>query len=187
MTNDAQAMKAGPENNLCSGPQKNKKNRGGVWNPSALRGMPKPGTDAELEILSEWYFGLALHFKKLWGFSMSVQESWDEMSGGSGAIDDYNSSDAFWKHVMGGPLSCGGIAGSCYGSYNVNGYRNKKRLADWVSSRRRGDSSSVRPAFVRLAEQLRSSEGTPRIRNRGVLTSGREDGALAASLSEVSA
>lgn len=153
--------------------------------PDIFRGIPRPQNDAELEIVSEWYFGIPLHFRSLhvWGSGgrYEVEEDFDSIPrfGRSG----YDEHHLFWNWVTGPMEGVRGTARACYGGFKITSYRQQKRLEGWVSSRRKKDGSSVRRPFVRLAERITGSEGTPRSATRGVPTSGRVDGALAVSLS----
>jgi len=132
-------------------------------NNKSFIGIPKPSSDAELEILSELYFGAPLHLRSLSAYESSasyeVSELYDSYHGsgwqfGKGDIRGYDHSAKFWRHVV-GELSCGGIAGRSYGQTHVQSHRDYMRLKIWVDSRRRKDSGRIRKPFSRLADHLR--------------------------------
>lgn len=163
-----------------------------------LHAMPKPSNPAELEVLSMWYFGVPLHLSKLniypsgfneeaiGGAQYEVRELYNSYHGkgfnfGSGSIDGYDYSAAFWEYVI-GPLTCGGIAGHSYGQTNTYGFRDHKRLQKFSEYLRRNESGRLRKAFERLA--LLNGEGESMItRDSRAQTSGREDGVVAVSKS----
>ncbi len=123
----------------------------------------KPSNDLELEIVSEYIFGVPLHLKKLDTHdgeyaSYEVLENHDDYYDQSFNIKAHNSSyevdDFFWKTVI-GSLFCGGIARASYGQVDVKGYRNQRRIVNWVFSRRNKSANYIRKPFTRLAELLR--------------------------------
>ena len=82
--------------------------------------FPKPESDAELEIVSELYFGVPLHLARLeihrgahggTSGSYEVQEDFDSYGYDQkpDSIDCYDYSDEFWAWVV-GDLFCGGTA-----------------------------------------------------------------------------
>lgn len=151
--------------------------------------MPAPESDAELEVLSAWYFGKPLRLKKLnlYGTSGSyeVLEDYNSYHGNGyqfseGCCEGYDHSGFFWAHVC-GVLYYGGIARASHGLFNFKGHRNIARLMRWKDSRARGQSTSLRPFFVRLAREVGAGENRV-IRGDSVLIAGREDGAAGASL-----
>lgn len=135
-----------------------------------LIGKPKPVSDDELAILSNWYFGKPLHvdfdFYTESG-SYKVIEKYNDYHGkgyefGECCIHGYHHSRAFWNFVF-GVLYCGGIASSSYGQFRANSERDKKRLMRWKDSRKANTGSGrIRKPFARLAEQLTGSERTTR-------------------------
>jgi hypothetical protein len=160
-----------------------------------LEAMPKPKNPAELEVLSQWYFGAPLH---LGGLRVSdeigtdgayygqyeVGELYNDYHGddwlfGKNCIKGYDYSRDFWRHVV-GELYCGGIAASSYGQVRVREHRDQKRLKEFAGYLRRNESGRLRKAFERLA--LLNGEGENTVtRDSRVQTSGRADGAVAAS------
>lgn len=144
--------------------------------------FPLPQNDAELELLTNWYFGKSLHISRL-DFSFYSEDSCYNNdrnnhigSGSYEVMEDYNSyhgkgwkysqcenegyhdSGIFWNRVF-GDLSCGGISRASYGQFYVDNYRHGKRLEKWIKSRNRKDNSyKVRPAFLRLALLVRWEE-----------------------------
>lgn len=111
-----------------------------------LRRIPKPASDAELEIASNYYFGTPLHLERLMLGAYTVAEdfgSYDPFSG------NYDAHEVFWAWAC-GPLTCGGTAGKSYGQFRY-GHRHGRRLERWILSRRRDGSSSVRPAFAKVS------------------------------------
>jgi hypothetical protein len=154
-----------------------------------LNATPRPANPAELEVLSEWYFGKALHLAELRcygeGASYRVRERYNDYHGKGwlhkeGCIDGYNYSEHFWAHVI-GRLSCGGIAGHSYGQTRVIGHRNSLRLQRFAEYIRRKESGRLRKPFERLAQQYGLGESAS-IRDKRTLTRGRVDGASAASI-----
>jgi len=129
-------------------------------------GIPKPRSDAELEILSELYFGVPLHLSSLGAYgskaSYKVAELYDSYHGkgfeqntdGEHRTGGYDHSKYFWEYVC-GKLYCGGVAGCSYGQTHLKSYRDMRRLQEWVDSRRRNDSGRIRKPFARLALRLR--------------------------------
>jgi hypothetical protein len=136
-----------------------------------LRGIPKPESDAELEIVSVYYYATPLHLRKLdsygGGGSFEVEEDFDSYNK-PGSIDAYDAADVFWEWVL-GPRCCGGVARASYGQFRC-GYRQSRRLQRWMRGRRDGDSSSVRPAFAKVSRATNGlGENTPNRADRGVL------------------
>lgn len=130
------------------------------WNRLLL---PLPSNDSELEVLSRYIFGVKLHLLKLNLYgdcaSYEVKEDhdyyYDQKFNRDAQCSSYEVDTLFWASVI-GSLTCGGIARASYGQVKVFGYRNKKRIFKWVSSRGRKDANYIRPAFVRLAERCGS-------------------------------
>jgi hypothetical protein len=160
-----------------------------------LRSMPRPSNPSELEVLSYWYFGKALHLSRLdiCGASVSyaVREEYNSYHGNKwlhmcGCIDGYDYSARFWNFVI-GILTCGGIAGHSYGQARVIGYRNALRLNRFSEYLRKKESGRLRRPYERLAQQLGLGESAS-IRGKRTLTQGRVDGASAAfSAGEITA
>lgn len=67
------------------------------------------------------------------------------------ALFDLN--DILMKHCF-GEINCGGIASKAYGQTDVYGYREIKRLKNWVVSRRLKKTRNLRKPFTRLAHKL---------------------------------
>ena len=127
---------------------------------SPLRGIPKPESAAELEIVSAHYYGVPLHLEKLSVGSFEVAEDFASYNT-PGSIQDYARSDEFWTWVL-GPRGCGGVAGSAYGQFRC-GHRTRRRLERWIRGRRLGSSSSVRPAFAKVSRATNGlGENTPK-------------------------
>ena len=155
--------------------------------PTEYRRMPKPRNDAELAILTEWFFWAPLSLSVLQvatGYARyEVKQKFDSYHGAEFRLKSrcqYDADAGFWRFVI-GELTCGGVAGSSYGQAKVVGWRNQKRLESWVQSRRNGGVSCVRPAFARLARAIGAGENRT-IRGGSVLIAGREDGAAGASI-----
>ncbi len=101
----------------------------------------KPWNVFELERLSEWYFGKALHLDKLqvWsgGAAYQVAERYNDYHGAGWVHSEhccrgYDYSRAFWRHVI-GELQCGGIAARSYGQTRHSEYE-QERLASLEAS-----------------------------------------------------
>lgn len=161
-----------------------------------LAAAPKPCNPAELEVLSHWYFGKALHLGFLSVFERlddsliagSVQYEVTELYNsyhGAGwlhsenCIKGYDYSGDFWGHVI-GPLYCGGIASRSYGQVRIVGHRDLKRLMVFQGYLGRKESGRLRKPFERLAREYGAGENTA-TRDSGVLIAGRVDGAAAVS------
>jgi hypothetical protein len=134
-----------------------------------LQGVPKPESDAELEIVSAHYFGFPLHLRRLdvsrGGGSYEVEEDFDSYDPFHG---DYDAHRRFWDWAM-GPLSGGGTARASYGRFRC-GHRQGLRLQRWMRSRRLGNGSSVRPTFAKVSRANNGlGENTPNRADRGVL------------------
>jgi hypothetical protein len=141
-----------------------------------LKCVPKPQTDAELEILSSIYFCKALHAEfRIWPSTgnwagsgyYKIKEPYNSYHGTGFEYEcrscvGYDKSAVFWDFVF-GELYCGGIAGHSYGQFRTQSYRDMKRLMRWKDSRSSGDSGRVRQAFARLAKQhgLGENSSTP--------------------------
>ena len=159
---------------------------GWVTKPELITSLPRPRNDAELEIASEYIFGVPLHATfDLWGSGgrYHITEPYSSYHGKgfhylSYSCEGYDRSAYFWKHVF-GELSCGGIAGHSYGSFEVNGWRNRKRLENWKSLKGK-TVSAVRPFYERLAAQNREQKNRE-IRGVSVHSIGRVDGAIGVS------
>jgi hypothetical protein len=142
--------------------------------------LPKPETDAELEIISEIYFGKALHLRKLSNYcSYEVEEDYNSYHGEGYEFSEcnckgYDHSAIFWRHIL-GQLYCGGIARASYGQYKIKGYRNKKRIDKWIANRR-NNTNYIRPQFARLANRYGVGESRMTL-DSSALTCGRVDGA----------
>lgn len=142
--------------------------------------MPLPQSDAEFAILSEVFFGKALSLDKLWlredGYGQAnIAEKYDSFGDGC-----YDKLSWFMRSVFGPIQTSQSLTWTDFKRYK---HRHWRRLERWQESRRRGDSSSVRPAFVRLAHQFGVGEnivGRVDRRSDDVLTDGREDAASAA-------
>jgi hypothetical protein len=179
--------------------------RGTTWIPPfpMTRGVspahfkcPLPQSDAEFAILSEIFFGKALSLSKLWlygtGGQVEFAQGYKEYATADGHFSSYSIEGydrlSFFMQTVFGSISCCRTLG--YQDLKRIGHRHWRRLQRWEQSRRDKDSSSVRPAFVRLArrfgvgENIENGNRPPAI---GVLSEGREDGATAASTCEVSA
>lgn len=167
-----------------------------------LEAMPKPQCPAELEVLSQWYFGKKLHLSTLHvydsgsapassaGAQYEVAESYNDYHGSgwlhsTHCINGYDYSRDFWAFVI-GPLCCGGIAGHSYGQANVFGHRDALRLRKFQDHLRRKEPGRLRSPFVRLAREHGAGENTA-TRDSRVQIAGREDGAATVSSQEVAA
>ncbi len=129
--------------------------------------IPLPQTCKELEIVSEYIFGMPLHLSKLnfYGSGASYQVLEEHSDTYDGVFDTaahgscYDVDAIFWRTVI-GRMMCGGIASHCYGQVHVDGHRHMyrlKRLAfDVRNSKKVPDGPcKVRRPFVRLARRLR--------------------------------
>jgi hypothetical protein len=163
-----------------------------------LRALPRPRNTAELEALSAWYFGVALHIRSLrvngCGGWYEIDESYDSYNrapkaawkgptaDGSKPYDNsgYDYSRDFWQHIF-GRLGTGGTARASYGDFKSEraGHREALRLASLQDSWRRKDAGRVRKSLARLAPNGGGGESGG-IRGSATLTLGREDGAEAA-------
>lgn len=129
-----------------------------------LRRVPKPKSDAEFAILSEWFFGRPLRVTMSYAGQYEIVEKFDSYQDyqfhcydGERSIRGLSQYDTE-KVIMNlsfGVLRCGGTAGSQYGQ-TAYGYRDKKRMQFWIDSRRSKHPSKVRKPFTRLAEQIRA-------------------------------
>jgi hypothetical protein len=164
-----------------------------------LEAMPKPRNPAELEVLSAWYFGMPLHLEQLWvtdykscqaadgSAQYRVAEEYNDYHGegwlhGKSCINGYDYSREFWAHVI-GHLYCGGIATHSYGQATVIGRRNVLRLKAFEEFLLRKESGRLSARFERLARKHGAGENTV-TRDSRVLTTGRVDGAVAASFAQ---
>lgn len=151
---------------------------------------PLPRSDAEFAILSEIFFGKALSLSKLWLYrdygQVEIAEKYDDYATIDGhftsyCCDGYARQSFFMQTVFGSTSCCRSLG---YQDFKRLDHRQWRRMEHWEESRRRGDSSSVRQAFVRLAHRFGVGENIEN-RNRppgiGVLSEGRVDGATAAS------
>jgi len=157
---------------------------------SELAAMPRPRNVAELEILSFWYFGKALHFSRLIVrenyVEYEVAEKYNAYHGArwlfsTFSCEGYDYSGAFWRHVVGN-LFCGGIAAHSYGQARPHpGHREQKRLEElrdsWLSKR----TGRPRATLARLAEQIGFGESTT-IRGDRAHINGRVDAVLNVSV-----
>jgi len=134
------------------------------WNKEQFVGIPKPSNDAELEVLSELYFGVPLHLAefraRLKSASYRVKEKYDSYHGtgflySKQSCGGYDHSACFWSHVI-GRLSCGGIAGHSYGQVTLKSHRAGRRLSRWYDSWLRNESGRLGKQFDRLARTLGS-------------------------------
>lgn len=145
---------------------------------------PLPQSDAEFAILSEIVFGKQLSLKKLWLWEstgrFSIAEPYDSYAPRGDGL--YGIIEIF-RTTIGRAMDCSASLGSM--GFKRYGHRHWRRFERWSESRRRNDSRSVRPAFVRLAHRFGVGEnivGRVDRRSDGVLTGGRVDGAPAASI-----
>jgi hypothetical protein len=130
-----------------------------------LQRVPRPQSDAEFAILTDWYFGRPLHLRTLTCYgnacTYEIEEEYNSYHGAGwefseGSICGYDHSRVFLQAVF-GRLVCGGTARASYGQAKTHGHRHVRRLRRWICDRRRGTTdNSVRPAFLRLAEQTRA-------------------------------
>lgn len=128
--------------------------------------FPLPSNDAELALLTNWFFGKALSLSALTihgnHVSYRVREKYNSYHGGSGDLvsstGSYDVDREFWKRVV-GELYCGGTAGFSYGQTRI-AHRGSCRLRRWVNSRRGKGSSKPRKAFERLAARSVGAERT---------------------------
>ena len=147
--------------------------------PPAFK-MPLPQSDAEFAILSEIFFGKPLRLRKMWlredGYGQAeIAEKYDTFGDGC-----YDKLAWFLRSVFGPMQTAQSLTWTDFKRYK---HRHWRRLERWQESRRRGDSSSVRPSFVRLAHQFGVGEnivGRVDRRMDGVLSDGRVDAASAA-------
>lgn len=164
-----------------------------------LLDAPKPSNPAELEVLSRWYFGKPLHLAFLrirraettepfaaYG-QYEVAELYNDYHGngwlfGQCCIHGYDYSRDFWQHVV-GVLYCGGIADHSYGQVRIKGHRDRLRLQRFEECLRRKESGRLGKAFERLAREYGAGENTETA-DDGVLTTGRVDGAVGASITQ---
>lgn len=122
--------------------------------------MPLPETDAELEVITQQYFGKPLHLRDLTcSGSYRVKEPYNDYHGkewsfSQGSIKGYDHSRKFWDYVC-GKLHCGGISFYSYGQFlfSERGYRHQKRICKWVSNRKM-QANYLRTPFKRLAGSL---------------------------------
>jgi len=142
--------------------------------------MPLPQSDAEFAILTEIFFGKPLTLSRFWlrdGYGQAqIAEKYDSF----GDPSCYSKLDWFMRTVFGPMHTSSSLTYTDFKRYK---HRHWRRLERWQESRRRRDSSSVRPAFVRLAHQFGVGENIVRRvdrRSDGVLMDGREDAASAA-------
>ena len=134
------------------------------WGKFLAETFPKPANDAELAIVSKIFFGVPLSFESLSDRSYKVRELYtsyhnEGFAFSSYSLEGYDRSAAFWKWVC-GPLSCGGIASTNYGSFTPITHRDKARLSRWQVSRRTEKGRTPRPMFVRLAAQCRERKNS---------------------------
>ncbi len=155
-----------------------------------LRKMPLPANALELEVITEWYFGMPLHLSKLYvyeggGAQYEVRELYNEYHGdgflhSSHCTNGYGYSERFWKRVI-GVLYCGGIGGHSYGQTKAQGHRNIKRLASLAKYLKVNGACKLRKPFERLARMNGAGENRV-MRDSSVQIAGREDGAAAVSI-----
>lgn len=152
---------------------------------------PLPQSDAEFAILSEIVFGKALGIGKLWLFDdmgqVEIAERYDDFAKVDGhftsySLEGYDRLSTFMQTVFGSIACCRSLT---YQDFRRRSHRQWRRMEAWERSRRRNDSRTVRPAFVRLADRFGVGENTVsgnRPLGIGVLSEGRADGATAASI-----
>lgn len=148
---------------------------------------PLPQSDSEFAILSEIVWGRPLTLKRLhiwndnnWG-QFEIAEKYESFAL-CGQRASYDVIDWFRRTIC-GPMHCS--ASLTYTDFKRYGHRHWARLVRWSESRSRNDSRTVRPAFVRLARRFGVGEnivGRVDRRSGDVLTNGRADAALAASM-----
>jgi len=137
---------------------------------TALRRLPKPQNDAELAVVTRWFFGVPLSLKVLiyhqngrkagTGFcTYEVAQAHHSYRHNGKWPCDYDIDHAFWNYII-GELQTGGVAVSSYGQTYVRGHRNQLRMQAWHNSRRKETGDTLRPAFVRLAAKLGFAERT---------------------------
>jgi hypothetical protein len=155
---------------------------------------PLPRNDADFAILSEIFFGVPLSLSVLWiGGSCGqaeIAQRYDSFATADGFFGKmetagYDRLSWFWDTVV-GPMS--GSRSLTHTGFRILTHRQGKRIANWIKRRRdtRGSTPSI--AFVRLAHRFGVGEniiGRVDRRSDDVLTGGRVDGALAASIPEV--
>ena len=142
--------------------------------------MPLPQSDAEFAILAEIFFGKPLTLSKMWlnenGYGQAqIAEKYETFGDGC-----YDKLSWFLRSVFGPMQTASSLTWTDFKRYN---HRHWRRLERWQESRRGGDSSSVRPAFVRLAQKFGVGEniiGRVDRRSGDVLIGGRVDAAPAA-------
>ena len=147
--------------------------------------LPKPITDAEFEIITELYFGKALHVR----FSVQypkyeIVEDYNSYHGkgysySECSCEGYDHSSNLWNRVF-GELYCGGIARASYGQFHIKGFRHKKRLEQWIKNRGSG-ANYIRKPFQRLAQKYGLGENRMNL-DSSVLIDSRADGVSGASL-----
>lgn len=152
-----------------------RKGKGGYFRHRGLA-VPLPRNDAEFEVVSEYVFGKKLHLSglnvngrekregnKIGNGSYRVTEIYDSYADyafeSKVGLGQYNLNRVFLDTVF-GELGTGGIALHAYGSFDIRGYRNLKRLKAWENSRQKDSKlgsglSGLRSQFVRLAAQIR--------------------------------
>jgi len=145
---------------------------------------PLPQSDAEFAILSEIVFGQPLSLGKffLWDSAgqMQIAEKYDSFAPKN---DGHYTIIGMFLRTVAGPMNCS--MSLTYTDFKRYDHRHWLRLERWQKSRRNNDSRTVRPAFVRLAHRFGVGEniiGRVDRRSGGVLSSGRVDAALAASI-----
>ena len=117
----------------------------------ALYGLPKPETDLELSVLTEFFYGIKIRVKTLYCYYYEILQPYDEYKK---YAPNYDTS--LWVYVF-GKTNCGGTAESQYASFDIKGYRHSKRIQKWIKNRENKINYLRRP-FQRLADQKKGSE-----------------------------
>lgn len=159
-----------------------------------LKALPRPRNTAELEALTLWYFGKALHIGRLYvggnSVSYDIAEAYNDYHGKGWLFAQhdtkgYDYSARFWRRVF-GVLNCGGIARNSYGQSTIEGgHRERLRLKQLRDSWARKDAGRVRKSLARLAPNGGGGENTAILGSGRVPSLGREDGAGAVSSESV--
>jgi hypothetical protein len=139
---------------------------------SIVSGIPCPSNVKEFAVLTQWFFGKPLKLSGLDVYSSPIECSvrWEvkgsDVSFYDGKFEDYKIwgssytvGERFFATLFGG-MTCGApSSGGSSKFINTKKYRHQKHLEslakDLVSSQCGKGSSSIGPAFVRLAAQSR--------------------------------
>jgi hypothetical protein len=144
------------------------------WLRNCQYSVPKPGNDAELEVLTKLLFGLTLSVSIELGEYTTEAGSRVPMRGKFEINQPYESyrerfellpvvsafekiDDPLWTRVF-GAIHSGGSSNRRYGHFNINGHRNRLRLEYWRLVKGTKLNSALRRPFVRLAQLVGERE-----------------------------